>query len=110
MIHEFAQPSLHARSHAAHVSENVVLYVNLERFQSDRRAYGMAAEGEAVAEHDDFFGLFDHRVVDCVGYHDGADRQVGGGKRFGAGEHVGRYSVSCASPHLASTAERANYL
>ncbi len=65
----------------------------------------MPAVGEAVAEHADFFGLLHQRGVDCFGNHYGADRQVAGGKRLGAGDHIGLQAVGGGSPHLAGTAE-----
>ena len=65
----------------------------------------MAAIGEAVTEHADLFGLLHQRSVDCFGDHDGADGQVAGGKRLGAGDHIGLQTESGGSPHLARAAE-----
>ena len=89
------------------MANDIAFLHQLLRPKGDGGADRMRRIGIAMAEDAEAFGLTRQRVIDPVGHHDSGNRQIGRGKCFRTGQHVGAHIHRLRSPHTAGPAKAA---
>ena len=99
MAGEALQARLEMRRKARRIAHQIALVENVEIFQRDRRADGMAAGGEAVREHADLVGIVGDRLIDRIGEDERRKRKVGRGQRLRHDEDIRLDAVGLTAEH-----------